>query len=306
MANLPWFRMYAEFATDAKVQSMPEVMQRRLVMMFCLRCSDVTVTLSDEELAFQLRISEEELAETKALFIRKGFIDETWEVLNWEKRQFASDSSAERTRAWRERQKQGKNDSVTSQEQPRDGLDTDTDKKQKRKASCAEPQSDSTPEVIRIPVSGGEEFAVRQSRVDEWEQAYPAVDIVRQLAAMRQWCLANPRRQKTARGVLAFCNNWLHKEQNSPRSAQARASPGAWWATDQSVVTKGAEMGMAPRAGEGMPAFKGRVQAAIDNGGVEPRPPRQQMVTAADMDGPRGMKPAGLDLKALVRPRAET
>lgn len=106
MAN-PWFRMYAEFATDAKVQSMSEAMQRRLTMLLCLRCSDVTVTLSDEELAFQLRITDEELAETKALFLRKGFIEESWEISNWDKRQFVSDSSAARVAKHRAAKKEG-------------------------------------------------------------------------------------------------------------------------------------------------------------------------------------------------------
>ena len=47
MAN-PWFRMYAEFATDPKVQSMSEAMQRRLTMLLCLRCSDVLATLQED------------------------------------------------------------------------------------------------------------------------------------------------------------------------------------------------------------------------------------------------------------------
>jgi hypothetical protein len=126
MAN-PWFRMYSEFATDPKVQSMSEAMQRRLMMLFCLRCSDVTVTLCDEELAFALRISDEELAQTKALFLRKGFIDESWDINNWDKRQYSSDSSAARTAAYRERKKQERKDGVTSQSRHGDALDTDTD-----------------------------------------------------------------------------------------------------------------------------------------------------------------------------------
>lgn len=125
MAN-PWFRVYSEFATDAKVQSMSEPMQRRLMMLFCLRCSDVLVTLSDDEIAFQLRISDTDLAETKALFVRKGFVNEAWEIANWDKRQFVSDSSAQRTAAYRERQK---NKVVTSQKRDGDALDTDTDSK---------------------------------------------------------------------------------------------------------------------------------------------------------------------------------
>ena len=93
---MDWFRMYAEFASDPKVQSMTEIMQRRLIMILCLRCSNMLVTLHDDEIAFALRISEEELISTKTLFIRKLFIDEKWEIMNWDKRQFVSDSSAPR------------------------------------------------------------------------------------------------------------------------------------------------------------------------------------------------------------------
>jgi hypothetical protein len=128
-----WFRLYAEFATDPKVQMMNEVMQRRLIMLFCLRCSDVTVTASDDEIAFQLRISSDELTETKELFIRKGFIDKDWNIVKWDKRQFASDSSAARTRAYRDRQR---NDDVTSQKQLSDALEQNRTEQIQRKDSA--------------------------------------------------------------------------------------------------------------------------------------------------------------------------
>ena len=64
-----WFRMYHEWDSDPKVQSMTEAMQRRLAMLFCSRCKEET--LQEQELAFHWRISVEELAETKALFIQK-------------------------------------------------------------------------------------------------------------------------------------------------------------------------------------------------------------------------------------------
>ncbi len=64
MAN-PWFRLYHEFATDPKVQMLSEVDQRRFIMLLCLRCSNDDVTLHDDEVAFQLRISSEEFTETK-------------------------------------------------------------------------------------------------------------------------------------------------------------------------------------------------------------------------------------------------
>jgi len=100
-----WFRMYGEFATDPKVQMLSETDQRRLTMIFCLRCNG-HVTLQDEEVTFLLRISNDEWQVTKALFIAKGFIDDNNEVLNWDKRQYISDSSAERVARHRAKHKE--------------------------------------------------------------------------------------------------------------------------------------------------------------------------------------------------------
>ena len=121
MAN-QWFRLYAEFAHDPKVQMLSEVNQRRLIMLFCIRCNG-TVTLQDEQVAFQLRISMDEWLASKATFIDKNFINNDNEVLNWDKRQFVSDSSAERVAKHRERMKQSSNVTVTPPEQNR----TDTE-----------------------------------------------------------------------------------------------------------------------------------------------------------------------------------
>ena len=104
MAN-PWFRMYAEFAHDPKVQMLSEVMQRRYLMLMCLRCSNALVTLHETEIAFYLRVTSEDLEETKRLFVAKGFIDSTWVLLNWDKRQFVSDSSAPRVAKLRAKRK---------------------------------------------------------------------------------------------------------------------------------------------------------------------------------------------------------
>jgi len=101
-----WFRCYSEFATDSKVQILPENMQRRLIMLFCLRCSNALATLHATEIAFSLRITEQELEETKMLFISKGFIDNEWNIVNWDKRQYVSDTSTERSRKHREKKKE--------------------------------------------------------------------------------------------------------------------------------------------------------------------------------------------------------
>lgn len=130
MAN-SWFRLYAEFANDAKVQMLAESDQRRLLMLFCFRCNG-DVTLQDEEVAFQLRISNEEWLKTKAIFMAKGFIDSNNEVLNWDRRQFVSDSSAERVA--RHRAKAKSNDVTPSNVTvtPQNRTDTDTEQIQNK------------------------------------------------------------------------------------------------------------------------------------------------------------------------------
>lgn len=101
-----WFRFYREFAIEPKVQIMSEVMQRRFVMLLCFRVQDELAKWNATEIAFALRISENELSETKSLFIKQGFIDEDWSIINWDKRQYKSDSSTERVRKHRTKAKQ--------------------------------------------------------------------------------------------------------------------------------------------------------------------------------------------------------
>lgn len=99
---LPWLRLYREWASDPKVQMMPEHMQRRHIMLLCAQGE----TLQETERAFHWRISTQELAETKAIFIEKGFIDDDWNILKWDRRQYLSDNSTDRVRRYRRAKKQ--------------------------------------------------------------------------------------------------------------------------------------------------------------------------------------------------------
>jgi len=109
MSN-PWFRFYHEFAHDPKVQKLSEVNQRRYVMLLCMRCQKETpAALSDDDIAFVLRISVERWNETKKLLKEQQLIDENNLPTAWEKRQFLSDNSKNRVAAHRERKRE-KND----------------------------------------------------------------------------------------------------------------------------------------------------------------------------------------------------
>lgn len=228
MAN-PWFRMYSEFAHDAKVQMMSEAMQRRYIMLLCMRCSNDLVTLHETEIAFHMRISETELAETKQLFVSKGFIDEDWNLLNWEKRQFASDSSAARVARHREKKKTARNVDVTLQKRKSNALDTDTDTDTEKNTtatavvssepvSSKPPAADDSPIFISIPTNkfntAGEERPITENKIDEWQVTYPGVDVRQTLIRIRSWVVNNPNKRKTFSGIFRFIDTWLAKEQN--------------------------------------------------------------------------------------------
>lgn len=129
-------------------------------MLLCAACnatetlhnkkSNVSVTknaaFSDDEIAFFMRISNEEWTRTKSVFLSKNLIDDSNFPTNWGKRQFSSDSSSERVSEYRERKKTQEknrcnvscNTDVTLQKQKSNALDTDTDTDVN---PCGEPSS---------------------------------------------------------------------------------------------------------------------------------------------------------------------
>ena len=97
-----------------------------------------------------------------------------------------------------------------------------------------------------------------------------------------------------------FTCDWTPPPAPTPKPATG----GAWWANDATRLAKAMEVGAGPaRTGESTAGWEGRIRAAIDNGGAPPAPPApiRPVGPAANMPEQRGMKPAGLDLKALLR-----
>lgn len=213
MSN-PWFRMYSEFANDPKVQMLSEVMQRRFVMIMCLRCSNTLVTLHETEIAFQLRITESELAETKALFIAKHFIDDQWNVLNWEKRQFVSDSSAARVSRFREKKKEEVKQACNVTETKSNGVDTE----QNRTDTEKKKQKNSSP--------SGSRLAQDWSLPADWktwaEQERPELDVLTQAASFADYWHGVAGAKGRKADWLATWRNWIR---NSNSGSRPRAGP---------------------------------------------------------------------------------
>jgi uncharacterized protein YdaU (DUF1376 family) len=68
--------------------------------------------------------------------------------------------------------------------------------------------------AAELPTVSGEMVPIHKPEVEEWQAAFPAVDVRQQLAAIRAWLNANPTRRKTKRGMRRFVVAWLDREQN--------------------------------------------------------------------------------------------
>ena len=220
MSN-PWFRMYAEFAHDPKVQMLPEVMQRRYVMLMCMRCSNALVTLQADEIAFHLRIDAAQLEETKALFVAKGFINESWELLNWEKRQFSSDTSAQRVAKHRAAKKAAeeaaRNGHVTLPQRKSNALDTDTDTdtEEKRRAKATS-KAEAKATATRLPA----DWAASAEDIEFCNTERPELIPAQTEQRFRDYWIAQPGVTGRKADWPATWRNWVRNER-APHGAAA-------------------------------------------------------------------------------------
>ena len=123
-----WFRFYECALDDPKVQRLPDNLFKTWVNLLCIASKGNGYLPSVGDIAFALRITEEEAQKRLVALQQAGLFDESETGLrphNWDARQFRSDTSSERVKRYRERFK-----SVTptvSVTPPDTDTDTDTD-----------------------------------------------------------------------------------------------------------------------------------------------------------------------------------
>ncbi len=74
----------------------------------------------------------------------------------------------------------------------------------------SEPEAD----VESLILNDGSEWRPTEALFAEYVRLYPNVDVKQQFNEMRGWCLSNPHKRKTRRGITRFVNSWLAREQD--------------------------------------------------------------------------------------------
>lgn len=80
--------------------------------------------------------------------------------------------------------------------------------------SSGKQTSDPKADVEALILNDGAEWRPTEALFAEYVRLYPNVDVKQQFNVMRSWCLSNPKKRKTKRGITRFVNSWLAREQD--------------------------------------------------------------------------------------------
>ena len=127
--------MYSEAVDDEKLRLIAFEDRWHFVAILCLKCQGVLDNGDDQKMlqrkvAVKLGLQLRELEAVELRLQEVGLIGEGFQPVAWDERQYKSDTSAERTRAYRERMKRHRDVTVTAQETDTD-TDTEADKPKK-------------------------------------------------------------------------------------------------------------------------------------------------------------------------------
>lgn len=148
MKPKPWLRLYTDIIDDEKLGLLAfEDRWHYIALLACKRRGlldrDEPDELMRRKIALKLGLATRELDEVVRRLSEVGLVErESMQPCGWDERQFVSDSSTERVRAYRERQagrKNDGNDDETFQKRPKN-TDTETDKDKEKNTGRAKRQ----------------------------------------------------------------------------------------------------------------------------------------------------------------------
>ena len=163
-----------------------------------------------------------------------------FEELNTEPTQDQKAKNAERQRRYREKRNALRNVTVAPQsdiEKRREEKRREEYIKGVSKDTCSElcqGKASDPPSEYVFPTTGKDSktWALPESKLSEYRDSFPGLDVESELRAARQWCRDNAGKRKTPRGMLAFLTRWLNRAQNTGRGSGTPKVPDGWKPSD--------------------------------------------------------------------------
>ena len=222
MAEMRWFRMYTDAVDNPKLKLLAFEDRWHYVAFCCLKRSglldDPGKPNLERLIAVKLGVQLRELDEIKRRLMDVDLLDEDYSPMNWDERQFISDSSTDRFRKYRERKKKvnGKRPCNVSVTPPDTDTEADTEEKIRGKA-------------FGIPLKNNTTFEPTDADLEQWRKAYPRLDLDDQLHRIAAWNASNKDKRKTIRGIRRHINGWLDRQDEKlkavNKSAEERCRP---------------------------------------------------------------------------------
>jgi hypothetical protein len=215
MKSLPWFRMYGEFITDPLIEMLAFEDQRHYVFILCMKSMGELDKdypkegMLDRVVGKRLGLYGEAVTAAQNRLMELGLINDMWQPKGWDKRQFTSDSSANRVAKYRATKAVAvSNDDVTLQKRFSNGVDTEQIQniEEKKKATGV-----ATPSGVSDSVF--QDFKkLRTAKKSPLTQT--ALDGITREAAKAGLPLATVLEMCCERGWVGFKAEWVQEKRN--------------------------------------------------------------------------------------------
>jgi hypothetical protein len=232
--SLPWFRMYHEAIDDEKLRLLAFEDRWHFVALLCCKAQgflDNGDLLMQRKVAVKLGITVATLEEVARRLSEVGLIHaDTLQPLKWDDRQYRSDSSTDRVRAYRERMKQGaqRNGNVSETFQERSGnggvtaqeTDTDTDTEADKNKGTAPPKGGTSESEKRLDARFLKSQGVEAQYAKDWLAARKAKRLPLTQTAWETTCAEAAKAGMTPADAVAmaaregwagFKASWVHR-----------------------------------------------------------------------------------------------
>lgn len=231
-----WFRFYDEALNDPKVQSLDGDTFKVWVNLLCVT-SQCDGHIFFDDIPFHLRMGDKQALAYCVKLADKGLLIPTehgYIPNGWDKRQYKTDTSAERTKAYRERKKRARCDGgVTSHVTP---PDTDTDTEYKKELS-----NDNSKKPVNQKISKPDEVSeqvwldfLQLRKAKRAALTATALEGIRREAVKAGLSLNDALATSCRRGWQGFEAAWLREEKQKPT---AHFTPRRGEPLKQNVVT---------------------------------------------------------------------
>lgn len=212
-----WFRMWSDAVDDEKLRLLAFEDRWHFVALLCLKRSGLLdepeSDLKKQKICVKLGLDSVELETAMKRLVTVGLINEAFQPIAWKKRQFESDSSTSRVKAFRQRQRNA-NETFRERPQTQTQTQTQTTDSEKREEQPRKRSVDTRGSRVPIPFAISEEMRI-------WARAEtPGLDVDKATAEFVDYW-------KGVSGQKGCKLDWPATWRNRMREVHSRKAPRA-------------------------------------------------------------------------------